>query len=265
MNARHSLENNLTMKTFKCLADVAHWETREKRVVGMTDGIRGNCRDQVCMQSEVLNMKSWIHNLGFLDLVVHGKTIQALVDMGAMHNFMTTRLAKEVGLQIFPSDVEVKAVNSRAKVARLAHKVPIQMKDWQVQLDFTVMEMNNFDVIIGQDFLKENRVVIVPFCNEIMLVGGSQTWTFPTHRKRKEVKVQHVSALSLEKAMRESNVETYAIVIREVDSNDGVGTPIPAEIFEVLAKYADLMSDELLKKLRPRHAVDHSIELEPGR
>jgi len=43
-----------------------------------------------------------MNNLGFMDLMVHGKTIQDLVDMGATHNFMTTRLAKEGGLMIFP-------------------------------------------------------------------------------------------------------------------------------------------------------------------
>ena len=79
------------------------------------------------MQSQVRE-KSWIHSLGFVDLVVHGKTIQELVDTGATHNFMMTRLAKEVGLNIFPSNVEIKAVNSRARVAGLAHEVLVQIK-----------------------------------------------------------------------------------------------------------------------------------------
>jgi len=75
--------------------------------------------------------KSWINSLGFMDLMVHGSTIQALVDTGSTHNFMMTLLAKEVGLMIFPSNVEVKAVNSRAKVVGLAHEVPMQIKDWK--------------------------------------------------------------------------------------------------------------------------------------
>jgi len=136
------------------------------------------------------------------------------------------------------------------------------MKEWKGQLDFTVMEMNNFDMILGQDFLKGNRAIVVPFCDEVVLVGQSQTWTLPTHRQRREVKVQHVLALSLEKAMKESNMETYAVMFKDVEG-DGVGTPVPAEISEVLTKYVDLMPDELPKKLPPRHAVDHSIELEP--
>ena len=79
--------------------------------------------------------KSWMNSLGFVDLMVHGKTIQALVDTGATHNFMTTRLAKDAGLT---SNMEVKVVNSRAKVTGLVHDVPIQMKHWKGQLDFTM-------------------------------------------------------------------------------------------------------------------------------
>ena len=75
--------------------------------------------------------------------------------------------------------------------------------------------------------------------------------------------MQHVSALSLEKAMKDSNMETYVVMFKNV-GGDGVGTPVPAEISDVLTKYADLMPDELPKKLPPRRAVDHSIELEPG-
>ena len=112
-----------------------------------------------------------MNSMGFVDLMVHGKTIQALVDTRATHNFMTTRLAKEVGLMIFPSNMEGKAVNSRAKVASLVHEVPVQIKDWKGQLDFIVMQMNDFDMILGQDFLKGNKAIVVPFCNEVVLVG----------------------------------------------------------------------------------------------
>jgi len=92
-------------------------------------------------------------------------------------------------MDIFPSNVEAKGVNSRAKVVGLAHEVPVKIKDWQGRLDFTVMEMNDFDMILGQDFLNGNKTIIAPFCNEVMLIGKSQTWTLPTHKQRKEVKV----------------------------------------------------------------------------
>lgn len=208
--------------------------------------------------------KTWRNRLGFVDLVIHGKTIQALVDTGATHNFMTTRLAKEAGLTMTPSNMEVKAVNSRAKVAGVVYDVPVQIKNWDGQLDFTVMEMSDFDMILGQDFLKGNKAIVVPFCDEVILVGQTQAWTLPTHGQRREVKVQHVSTLSLERAMKDANMETYAVVFKDVEE-DGARSPIPAGISDVLTQYADLMPDELPKKLPPRRAVDHSIELEPGK
>ena len=72
----------------------------EKIIECVTDGIRATCREQTCMQGKVME-KSWINSLGFMELVVHGKTIQALVDTGATHNFMMKRLAREVGRMIF--------------------------------------------------------------------------------------------------------------------------------------------------------------------
>ena len=170
MNVRRSSQSNLTMEHVNYLAGAARLLINEKRIGGMIGGIRGTCREQTCMQGKVME-KSWMNSLGFVDLMVHGKTIQALVDMGASHNFMMTRLAKEVGLMIFPLNVEVKAVNSRAKVAGLAHEVPVQIKDWKGQLDFIVMEMNDFDMLLGQDFLKGNKAIVVPFCDEVVLVG----------------------------------------------------------------------------------------------
>ena len=106
-------------------------------------------------------------SLGYIDLMVYGKTIQALVDTGATHNSMTTRLGKEAGPT---STMEIKAVDSRAKVVGLVHDVPVQMKEWRGQLDFIVMEMNGFDMILGQDFLKVNKVIVVPFCDEDKLL-----------------------------------------------------------------------------------------------
>ncbi len=59
-------------------------------------------------------------------------------------------------------------------------------------------------------------------------------------------------------------METDVVMFKGVEG-DVVGTPVLAEIPDVLTKYVDLMPDELLKKLPPRRAVDHSIELEPGK
>jgi len=78
------------------------------------------------MQEGILEQnKCWLQSLGFLGLDIHGKTVQDLLDTDVTHNFMTIGIEKEVGLHIFPKDVEVKVVNLRAKVLRLASDVSI--------------------------------------------------------------------------------------------------------------------------------------------
>jgi len=103
------------------------------------------------------------NSLGYIDLMVYGETVQALVDMDVAHSFMTTRLAKETGLT---SIMEVEAADSRAKVFGLVHDVPIQIKEWGGQLDFIVMNLDDFDMILGRDFLRGSKAVVVPFHDE---------------------------------------------------------------------------------------------------
>jgi len=65
--------------------------------------------------------------------------------------------------------------------------------------------------------------------------------------------------------MQRSNFETYATIIRETREDDGMGTLVPAEIYDVLYRYANIMPEELSKVLPPTCAFDHHIELELGK
>jgi len=49
VNVRHSSENMLVNENFKCLVDAARKPIYEKRIGGVTSGIRADCRDQECM------------------------------------------------------------------------------------------------------------------------------------------------------------------------------------------------------------------------
>lgn len=95
-----------------------------------------------------------------------------MVDIGATHSFMTTGLEKEVGLELKPKQVDVKEVNSRARVSGLEH-VHAQIADWKGCLDSIEIYMNYFEIISGQEFLNNNKEIVVPFCDEIMLVGDT--------------------------------------------------------------------------------------------
>ena len=56
-------------------------------------------------------------DLYFVDVIVNGRSVQALVDTGASHYFLPTKLAAEIGLRAQPCEASVKVVNSKAKAA----------------------------------------------------------------------------------------------------------------------------------------------------
>jgi hypothetical protein len=81
-------------------------------------------------------------------------------------------LAKELGLKITTSKTEVKAVNSKEKKAtRVSSLVHVQLDDWKGRANFTVFPMDDFEVILGQEFLRRNRVVLVPWLDKLVIVS----------------------------------------------------------------------------------------------
>jgi hypothetical protein len=44
----------------------------------------------------------------YVDLIINGRTIQALVDSGASHNFLWKELASELGLRVGPCVLSIK-------------------------------------------------------------------------------------------------------------------------------------------------------------
>jgi predicted aspartyl protease len=50
-----------------------------------------------------------------MDLVMSRRIVQALVDLGASHNFLKTEVAKELGLRVSSCGVVVKASKSMEK------------------------------------------------------------------------------------------------------------------------------------------------------
>jgi hypothetical protein len=96
------------------------------------------------------NLGSQDHQLCFVDLVINGRTMQALVDSGASHNFLKTEVVKELGLRVSPCGAAVKAVNSKAReTTGVASSVHIRLDKWEGWANFIVIPMDDFEVILG--------------------------------------------------------------------------------------------------------------------
>jgi hypothetical protein len=55
-----------------------------------------------------------INHLCYVDLIINGRTIQALVDFGASHNFLKKELTSELRLRVGSCNSSIKIIDSKA-------------------------------------------------------------------------------------------------------------------------------------------------------
>eukprot|EP00250_Pteridium_aquilinum_P003293 c13615_g4_i1 orf=760-1290(+) len=105
------------------------------------------------------------NRLMYIPAIVNGPMIRVLVDSGATHHFITPAMAKECGLKVeMDSSSVMKAVNSAAKrVSKRARNVLITVGESTHKAEFSVVEMDDFEIALGQSWLKSAKAPISPF------------------------------------------------------------------------------------------------------
>ncbi|XP_054800138.1 uncharacterized protein LOC129304486 [Prosopis cineraria] len=201
----------------------------------------------------------------YADLAIQGKSAFAMLDTGASHNFMEAEEAKRLGIQLNKGEGTIKAVNSPAKqVLGIAKDVKVKIGDWQGTLDFTIVPMDDFKVVLGLAFFCKAHAFPIPEAKSMVVIDSNMIRVIPL--KRLEKSNLMISTLQFKRGLK--NLEGYIATVRSLaEEENGPTKPretLPACIQEVLREHKHVMPDELLKKLPPRREVDHQIELEPG-
>ncbi|KAL4031055.1 hypothetical protein IC575_009311 [Cucumis melo] len=134
----------------------------------------------------------------------------------------------------------------------------IRLGGWSGLVDFVVVKMDDFDVVLGMEFLLEHQVIPMPLAKCLVITG-------PTPRLcidlRQPDGLKMISAMQLKKGLSRDEPTFMAIPLK---SSENSGETVPKEIMRVLEKYRDVMPDSLPKSLPPRRMIDHEIELVPG-
>ncbi|KAF2294337.1 hypothetical protein GH714_009417 [Hevea brasiliensis] len=108
----------------------------------------------------------------YVDLWINGKAARALVDTGATDNFIANTTALQFQLNMQEDTGKIKAVNYKAaNIVGVAHRISCQMGSWNGEIDFTVIPLNDFDVVIGMEFLKKAQAIPIPIVNCLLLMG----------------------------------------------------------------------------------------------
>ena len=86
-----------------------------------------------------------------------------LFDSGASHSFIVTSCVEELGLEVetLEKPLYVSSVlRTRVSVQRICRNCELEISGIILTVDLRVMDMTEFDVILGMDWLTAHRVVI---------------------------------------------------------------------------------------------------------
>ena len=88
---------------------------------------------------------------------------RVLFDYGASHSFITVLCVKELGLEVETLEKPLhmsSPLGTRVRVDKICRDCELEISRILLMVDLQVMDMLEFDVIIGMDWLTAHRVVI---------------------------------------------------------------------------------------------------------
>lgn len=187
----------------------------------------------------------------------------AMVDSGATHNFIAAREVQRLGLDMTSHMSRIKVVNSEAKPIVGVSKVAMQVGTWKGSCSLMAIPLDDFDIILGNEFLVAAKVTVMPHLGGLMIHDENCPSFVPGIYAEELAKRQSgmISAMQLKAGVKRGEV-TYLAALVEVKL--GVSYEVPDAISELLAVFEDVMPPKLPRELPPRRTTDHRIELIPG-
>ncbi|EGN91621.1 hypothetical protein SERLA73DRAFT_80279 [Serpula lacrymans var. lacrymans S7.3] len=109
-------------------------------------------------------------------IVVHmnGHPARALIDTGSLADFMSSTLAKQIGVQLTklskPSPIQLAVQGSRSKVT-FGSQVDFAYQRIKEKYYFDIINLQNYDLILGTPFLYQHQVM-VGFNSSKIVIGS---------------------------------------------------------------------------------------------
>ncbi|CAA0815847.1 Unknown protein, partial [Striga hermonthica] len=184
----------------------------------------------------------------------------ALFDTGATHFFISQRCLDAIGVHVITAvdPLEVSLASGRKIVTSAkASDLSLSIGGRVLPTDAFVLEMRDFDLILGMDWLSFYHVDIRCHDREITLyLPGDDSITFFGSRNRSLPYV--VSMAKATKLLRRGNCQGYLVSL--VDDSQKARSPHDVP---VVREFVDVFPDELPGG-PPNRQVEFSIDLIPG-
>ncbi|PKI72750.1 hypothetical protein CRG98_006835 [Punica granatum] len=182
-----------------------------------------------------------------------------LGSLRASNLFISEEGAKKLGFRVERTRGQLKTVNSEeGPTCDVAKDVDIRIGQWSGKVTVEVIPFDDYDFVIGMDFLDKIDALLVPFADCICVLDAKCQCVVMVKRSMGNGQ-KTLSAMQLKRGIQKGKV-TYLVALK-VDEDAGSEDDVPAEVAQVLNSFKDVMPTELPKKLPPKREVDHRIEL----
>ena len=178
-----------------------------------------------------------------------------LFDSGALHSFIVTSCVEELGLEVETLEKPLyvsSALRTRVSVQRICRNCELEISEIILTVDLRVMDMTEFDVILGMDLLTAHRVVID--CDCMRVTAYTRDGVCVVFQGDKRDALPHIVYDS--KWCRQLRGWLASLTLEDKVRWD-------LNLPRVVCGYNDVFSDEL-PGLPPPWDVNFCIELHPG-
>ncbi|CAA0816896.1 Uncharacterized mitochondrial protein AtMg00860, partial [Striga hermonthica] len=193
-------------------------------------------------------------------IMLNNIPVFALFDTGATHSFISRRCLDAIGVHattaIDPLEVSLSSGRKIVTSAK-ASDLSLSVGGRSLSADTYVLEMSDFDLILGMDWLSFYRADIRCHDREITLyLSGDDSITFFGSKNRSLPQV--VSMAKATKLLRRGNCQGFLVSL--VDDSQNARSPHDVP---VVREFGDMFPDELPGG-PPNRQVEFSINLIPG-
>ncbi|XP_058216665.1 uncharacterized protein LOC131327526 [Rhododendron vialii] len=181
--------------------------------------------------------------------------VQALFDSGASHSFISATCVPTLGLETEPLKTTMHVTSplgGKISVVLICKGCELEVSNLRLIRDLRVIEMTDFDVILGMDWLTAHRAVID--CHRKVVTAYTPDGTsFKFKGDRQDPSAPHAY-----KTKRHRKLAGWlaSLTLEETDRME-LGLP------HVVREYEDVFPEEL-PGLPPPRELDFTIELQPG-
>lgn len=131
----------------------------KSQTAGTTDKIKN--LERTSMKPKDFNRK--VPKPIILNILINGMPVQALLDTGCMADFMSTTVADQLKVKMYilakPITVQMAVHGSRSKI-NCSTTVRLQYQKIDCQRRFDIVNLDNYDVILGTPFIFQHKVII---------------------------------------------------------------------------------------------------------